>query len=236
MAIAIFRHLLIFWLEGVAISIVATPSFSSRLVSLHEEGVRDDGDRAEGHGAGRYHGIEEEACAYEKGSCGYGYACGVVNEGPEQVLLYLLYGVAAQLYGSRDVPHVVLYEHYIDSFYGYVSPRAYGYPYVCLGKRGGVVYPVAHHRAHLALLLEIPYLGLLFPGKDLCDYVVYAQAFCHSLSSPPVVPCKHHDFLAHLLQPLYGLFCVLLRRVRDRNYPCYSPVDRDYHCSLALAL
>src|SRR6267143_2344257 len=226
-------------IEGV----LAAPSFKnfasprSHLGSepLQRQGVRDDGDGAEAHRGSREDRVQEDAEAH-KDARRHRDQGGVVEERPEQVRLDLAYGPLAQLDRRDDVPEVVLQEDDPARLHRDIRPAPEGDPDVRLGEGGRVVDPVPDHRDDPASRLELPDLVRLLPGEDLREDLVDAELPRDRLRGPAVVPGEQGDPQPHPLQRGDRGGGVLLQRVRDRDDPRHTSVDREEHRGLPLPL
>src|SRR3989304_10233593 len=102
------------------------PFFSEISFSLHIyfkclQGSRVGHDRkgTQRHSRGRYYRVEIPQRRY-------GNTDRVINESPEEVLLYLPHSCLGELYASEDIPYVVFYQYYPACLLCHIRTAAYG--------------------------------------------------------------------------------------------------------------
>ena len=178
------------------------------LEQVQTQGVGDDAEGAEAHRGGAEHRVERDASPDEAAG-GDGDADGVVEEGPEQVLVYVAQRGAGHADGGGDVAQLALHEHDVGRVDGDVGTGSDGDADVGAGQGGGVVDAVADH-GDLALLHELADDALLAVGQDAGDDLVHARLGADGLRGALVVAGEHDDADAHVAQLANGARAVLL--------------------------
>src|SRR5699024_778628 len=132
-----------------------------------------------------------------------GDADGVIEEGPEQVLVDVPQRGAGHADGGGDVRELALHEHDVRGVDGDVRAGADGYAYVGAGQCGRVVDAVADH-GDLALLHELADDALLAVGQDAGYDLVHARLGADGLRGALVVAGEHDYADAHVAQLLHS--------------------------------
>ena len=210
---------LLFLLCGGGGSLVLARLILARVVHLEEvqaQGVRHDAEGAEAHRSRAQHRVERQARP-NKAARGDGDADGVIEEGPEQVLVDVPQRGAGHADGGGDVRELALHEHDVRGVDGDVRAGADGYAYVGAGQCGRVVDAVADH-GDLALLHELADDALLAVGQDAGYDLVHARLGADGLRGALVVAGEHDYADAHVAQLLHSARAVLLDDVGHGDY------------------
>ena len=84
----------------------------------------------------------------------------IVDESPEEVLPYHVYGLATQLDGFGKSIQVVAHEGDLCHIHSNVSATPYCDAHIGKSQGLGVIDAIAHHRHLLASILKVLYQGL----------------------------------------------------------------------------
>ena len=182
---------------------------------IQTESIGDNAEAGQAHGSCPEHRVQRQPQGDEHPSS-QGDANGVIEEGPEQVLVDVPQGSPAETNGRRHIAEPALHQHHIGRVNGHVRAGADGDAQVCPGEGRGIVDAVSHH-GDLPLFLQLANDPFLPVREDPCDDLVHPRLAADGLGSTPVVPREHHHLNAHGLEFSDGLGAVLLDDIRHSN-------------------
>lgn len=116
------------WVRG---SRRGSQSGNTRLKELEPQGIGDNAHRAEAHGGSGEHGIELESEGDKQHARSQRDADGVVEEGPEQILLDVADHGTAQFHGRHGIPQIIFHQNNICALHGYIRACTNSHAYIC---------------------------------------------------------------------------------------------------------
>ena len=192
-------------------------SGNTGLKELEPQGVCDNAHRAEAHGGSGEHGVELESEGDKQHARSQRDADGVIEEGPEQILLDVADYRAGELNGGDSVEQVALHQDDVGGFDGDIGAGADGNAHIrsCQGR--GIVDAVADHGDLLALRLELAHFLLLILGENLRYHPVNAGLAADGFGGLFVVAGEHDHINAQLFELRNGLTAGGLHHIRHGN-------------------
>ena len=189
-------------------------SGNTGLKELEPQGIGDNAHRAEAHGGSGEHGVELESEGDKQHARSQRDADGVVEEGPEQILLDVADHRAGEFNGGDSVEQVALHQDDVGGFDGDIGAGADGNAHVrsCQGR--GIVDAVADHGDLLALCLELAHFLLLILGENLRYHPVNAGLAADGFGGLLVVAGEHDHINAQLFELRNGLTAGGLHHIR----------------------
>ena len=204
-------------------------------MNIHQvqpQGVGDHAEAAEAHGGSGKHGAKADTQSHQ-GPRRDGDAHGVIEEGPEQVLVDVAQSGAAEADGSADIQQAALHQHQVRRVHGNVRPGADGDAHIRTLQGRSVIDAVAHHGG-LSLLTELLDHRRLAVGQDAGNNLIHSRLLSDCLSGAPVVAGEHHYLNAHVLQLGDGLRTVRLDHVRHGDEAQQFPIPGEEQGCFAL--
>ena len=126
-------------------------------------------------------------------------AKGVVEEGPEEILVDILHNRPGQADGRRHVRQPTLYENHIRRINCHVRSGSDGNARIGPGQGRGVVDPVPDH-GDLALFLQVPDDFFLSCGQNASDDPVYPGRPANGPCCIGIISGQHDNLDAKRLQ------------------------------------
>ena len=187
------------------------------LKQLEPQGIGDHAHRAEAHGSGGKHGVELEPEGDKQHTGSQRDSNGVVEEGPEQVLLDVADHRVGEFDGGNGIQQVALHQDDVGRFDGDIGAGANGNAHIGSGQGRGIIDAVADHGNLFALGLELADLLLLILGEDLCHHPVDAGLAADGLGGFLVIAGEHHHIDAQLFEFSNGLAAGRLDHIGHRD-------------------
>ena len=175
---------------------------------IQAQRVADDTEAGQAHRGGAEHGVQRQAEGDEH-TGGQRDANDVVDEGPEQILVDVAQGGAAQADGGGHIGEPGVHQHHVRRINGDVRSGTDGDAGVGAGQGRGIVDAVADH-GDLAGGLQLANDGVLAVGQDASNDLIHACLTADGVGGALVVAGEHHDPDAHVLQFTDGAGAVLL--------------------------
>ena len=151
------------------------------------------------------------------GACRHRNKDGVIEERPEQILMYILHSLTAQPQCGRNIAESAVHQHHIRRVDGNIRSRTDGDAGICPCQSRRIIDSVPDH-SDLALLFQSAYYGLLAGRQNARDNLVHTGLPSDRPGGTLVVPRQHDHMDAHISELPDRLRAVLLDGIRHRDH------------------